>query len=212
MMNFPGDVLSNVSRLLWFQNNQQRHYDQRTRSRSRRREANRARSYSSSPRHRWVTRGYRSDIPWKALNESTDCDRTVIRAAQNFDSHGGLRRHTGSSFSAATSLKECALRGLGAPGRRSPVSLSKRAPSTTRTSLRGKNHRLTGARIRSSQNCVRPPNVLRLTTAQKGNGQKRSARSRTVPYIRVYRREHRTSPAPLHGRARVALRWRDLCR
>lgn len=76
------------------QNNQQRH-DQRTRSRSRRREANRARSYSSSPRHRWVTRGYRSDIPWKALNESTDCDRTVIRAAQNFDSHGGLRRHTG---------------------------------------------------------------------------------------------------------------------
>jgi hypothetical protein len=73
---------------------------------------------------------------WRTAKSKSDCDRTVMRQAQNLDEHRGLPTHTDESFWRANSLIAYALTCLGVARCRSTASLSKRAPSTTRTSLR----------------------------------------------------------------------------
>jgi hypothetical protein len=60
----------------------------------------------------------------------------VIRGLKNPQGYRGLQGHTERYFQAANSLRACALRSLRIPRRSSQASLSKRAPSTTRHSLR----------------------------------------------------------------------------
>jgi hypothetical protein len=121
-----------------------------------------------------------------------DCDRSVIRQVQNIDEHRGLRTHTELSLWKVKSLTACALTCSGVSQCWSPASLSKRAPSTTRTSLRleindlravrqtlshspstsepvlrSRLHLsgLTPTRTAVRRNCVRPPNVPRSLTS-----------------------------------------------
>jgi hypothetical protein len=127
-----------------------------------------------------------------ALSEARDCDRTVIREARNLDEHRGLRTHIKASVWKAKSLTACGLRRLEVGQCGSPGLLSKRAPSTTRPSLRFRINELravlksvaqnpltssTVSRFRlysavcglppreHGGNCDRPPNALRRLTA-----------------------------------------------
>jgi len=84
-----------------------------------------------------------------ALSERVDCDRTVIRQARNLEEHRGLQTYTEESFWRANSLIAYALTCLGVARCRSTSSLSKRAPSTTRTSLR-----LESTRYERSEQCI----------------------------------------------------------
>jgi len=82
-----------------------------------------------------------------------NCDRTVIREAQNLDEHRGLQTHTEKSFWTTNSLIAYALTCLGVARYRSTASLSKRAPSTTRTSLPFRINDLRSRRGRVHSDC-----------------------------------------------------------
>ena len=64
-----------------------------------------------------------------------NCDRNVIRRAQNLEEHRGLQTHTEEPFWRANSLIANALMRLGVCSVSPRNSLSKRAPSTTPTSF-----------------------------------------------------------------------------
>src|SRR5688500_7977595 len=64
-----------------------------------------------------------------------NCDKSVIREAENLDEHRGLQTHNQKSYWTTNSLIAYALTCLGVVRYRSRVSLSKRAPSNTLTSL-----------------------------------------------------------------------------
>ena len=70
-----------------------------------------------------------------ALSGRVNCDRNVIRRAQDLKKHRRLRTHTELLSWKVKSLISCALSHVGVRWCRWPASLSKRAPSTTRTSL-----------------------------------------------------------------------------
>jgi hypothetical protein len=65
-----------------------------------------------------------------ALSGRVNCDRNVIRRAQDLKKHRRLRTHTGSLSWKVKSLISCALSHVGVRWCRWPASLSKRAPST----------------------------------------------------------------------------------
>ena len=90
------------------------------------------------------------------LTDFLDCDRTVIRQAQNPEEHRSLWTHTGGSFWKGNSLIACALSRSEVRQCRWRASISKRAPSTTRTSLR---FRINELRTASTNYRTRP--VLR---------------------------------------------------
>ena len=71
-----------------------------------------------------------------AGNEQLDCDRTVIRQAQNLEEHRGLRAHSAWQLEKAKSLIACALPPFEVRQCGWRASFSKRARSTTPTSLR----------------------------------------------------------------------------
>ena len=70
------------------------------------------------------------------ISERLDCDRTVISQAHNLEEHRGLATHTAQYFWEVKSLIACALTRSGVAWCQWPASLSKRAQSTTLTSLR----------------------------------------------------------------------------
>jgi hypothetical protein len=62
-----------------------------------------------------------------AVNERFDCDRNVIRRAQNLDEHRGLRTHTERPFWRVKPRIACALKRFGVRQCGWRASLSKRA-------------------------------------------------------------------------------------
>ena len=121
-----------------------------------------------------------------------NCDRNVIRLAKTSKNIEVYGRIPSDSFGTRKSLITCALRRFGVAWCRSRNSLSKRAPSTTRTSLhfrinelRAARHQIIARRLRlpsvsrsyydsavyerayarRRSNCVRPLNLVRSLTA-----------------------------------------------
>ena len=96
------------------------------------------------------------------------CDRTVIRSPQNLEEHGGLRTHTEQLIWKVKLLIAYASTRFRVAWYRSPVSLSKRAPSTTRRTLRVFTINSYGPVAEpETPNCVRPPNVPRSLTRMR---------------------------------------------
>ena len=98
------------------------------------------------------TGGARKRTGHHAVSEQLDCDRTVIRQARNFEEHRGLRTHNEWSFWRVKSLIACALARVGVAQCGWRASFSKRARSTTPTSLRFRINYLRTARHSLAQN------------------------------------------------------------
>ena len=115
------------------------------------------------------------------------CVRTVSHAPRNPGQHRRLRGHVDAYRCCVKSLIRSALVGFDVRQHARAESISKRAPSTTRTSLRSLEsavYRLVVelANPNCVANCVRPPNVPRSLTALGGSRRAADERFQYKPF------------------------------